>query len=59
MKITKRLRKLFAGLHELPQGLSGESLREFHERYLPQPSSLELARIPVRLAPRRQRRRAR
>jgi hypothetical protein len=58
MKITKRLSKVFAELHELPQRLSGESLREFHERYLPQPSRLEVARIPLRLPPRRQRRRA-
>ena len=61
MKI-KRFRQLFAELRELPPRFSGEYLREFYERYVPQPSTLQVARIPVRserrtTAPARQRRR--
>ena len=41
LRITNRFRKLVAELHELPQRPSGESLREFYERYVPQPSRLE------------------
>jgi hypothetical protein len=48
MNIPKKLRELFAELRELSQRISGESLREFYERYVPQPSRLEVARIPVR-----------
>jgi hypothetical protein len=56
MKIAKRFREIFAELRELPQRFFGESLRDFHEPYLRQPSRLEIARIPARLAPRRRRR---
>jgi len=48
MGIAKKFRDLLAELRELPQRFSGESLREFYERHLPQPSRLEVARIPVR-----------
>jgi hypothetical protein len=48
MGIAKKFRDLFAELRELPQRFSGKSLREFYERNLSQPSSLEVARIAVR-----------